>query len=159
MNDGRDPATQRPSFLRAASWPSGGDVIGDKPNPVKDARSLINQNSKERKSIISVLKTKRRKKSSDPYGNEENYGSESSLEASMPTSRPAESSYSEAAQQCETVSVVPEAQSPPFLDSLSSGESIASSISPEYEPGFISMEGNVQFNLYLVIFHSVLDET
>lgn len=163
MNDGRDPATQRRRFLRATSWPSGGDVIGEKPDPVKDTRPLINRsashepnpkNSKERKTStgkgfkISVLKTKRRKKSSDPSSNAESYvkfksTSESNLEASVTISGTAASSYSEAAQQsCETEVGVPEAQRP---SSLSSGESIPSPLSPEYESGFISVEGNVQF--------------
>ena len=88
LNDGRDPATERRDFLRAESWPPGGDVNGEKPEPVKDAGSLINRsishepnpkNSKERKTstgkrfTISVFKTKRRKKSPNSSRNEENY--------------------------------------------------------------------------------------
>ena len=149
MNDGRDPATQRRDFLRAESWPPGGDVNGEKPEPVKDAGFLINRsishepnpkNSKERKTstgkrfTISVFKTKRHKKSPNSSRNEENYVEfestfESSHEALGTTSGTAASSYSEAApQSCETVSAVPEAQRPSCLDSLSSGESIASPI-------------------------------
>ena len=162
MNDRRDPAPKDRVFFRATSWPSGGDANGENPDPVKDARSLINRsvshepnpkNSKGSwKSIISVLNTKRRKKSSDPSRNEGNYIEfestfESSPEASAITSRTAASSNSEAApQSCETVSAVPEAQRPSFLDTgLSPRESIASPISPEYESGFMSMQGNVQF--------------
>ena len=165
MNDGRDPATQKRDFLRAKSWPSGRDVNGEKPASVKDARSKINRsvshdsnpkNSKERKTSIgkrftlSVLKTKRRKKSPDSSRNEENYvefesTSESSLEALVTTSGTAASSNSEAApQSCETVSVVPEARRSSCLNSLSSGESIASP-SPECDSGFMAIDGNVQF--------------
>ena len=40
LNDGRDPATQRRDFPRAASWTSGD---GEKLEPGEDVKSLINR--------------------------------------------------------------------------------------------------------------------
>lgn len=144
MNDGRHPATQ--DFPKATSWPAGGDVPG------KDGRSLINHSqdqggkkSKERTKsagkgfLNSVFKIKHRKKSPDP--------SKSSHEISVATSGTATGLHSEAApQSCENVSPanITESRRPPCTDSLSCRNSIASPISPGYESGSMSVEGNVQ---------------
>ena len=95
LNDGRNPATQRRDFLRAASWTSGD---GDKPEPGEDGKSLINRSVSQKLShkkskgkstgkrfINSVFKTIRRKKSTDLSRNRENSGTAASLYSEAPT--------------------------------------------------------------------------
>ena len=163
LNDGGDSAVKRPDLFRFKSWSpnSEGEVSGGKPESGKDGRSLINRSvsheanrkkSKDRKKSLGkkfinfISKTKRQKKSPEPSSKEEKPGtgeskSDSRLETSMVTS----DSYSEAAPRlCENLSPlnVKDARRLSLTDSLSSAESIASPISPGYESGYMSSEGN-----------------
>lgn len=132
LNDGRYHATQRRDFLRAASWTSGD---GEKPEPGKDGKSLINRSVSQKLShkkskkkstgkrfINSVFNTIRRKKSTDLSRNRENSGTAASL-------------YSEAAtQSCENES--------PLNDTETERTSLTGTLSSgEFR---VSMEGNVQ---------------
>ena len=160
LDAGRDPATQRQGFPKVTSGPSGGDVnvkvLGKEPGkePVKERRSLINhyasqepssKKSKERTKsagrgkgfLNSVFKMTRPKKSPDPSSNEE-------------SSVAFEGTFEASPQSCENVSLVniTEARRPPLTDSLSCRNSIASPISPGYESGSMSVEGNVLFMLF-----------
>jgi len=160
LNDGGDSAVKRPDLFRFKSWSpnySEGET-GGKLDSGRDGRSLINRSvshepnckkSKEgkslRKKFISLIsKRKRQKKSSEQSSKEEKSGT---VETSMNTSGTAMSSYSEAAPKpCENLSPlnVTEARKLSLTDSLSSAESIASPISPGYESGYMSSEGNAQ---------------
>ena len=168
LNNERDSAVKRPDLFRFKSWSpnSEGEVNGKKLESGKDGRNLINRSvshepnrkkSKERKKslgkkIISFIsKTKRHKKSPEPSTKEEKSGAvesnfDSCLETSVVTSGTATSSYSEPApRRCENLSPlnVTGARRGSVTDSLSSGEeSIASPISPGYESGYMSSEGN-----------------
>jgi len=169
LNDQGDSVVKRPDLFRFKSWSPNteGEVNGGKLESGKDGRSLINRSvsyepnckkSKERKKslrkkfISLISKSKRQKNSSKLASKEEKSGTvesnfDSCPETSVVTSSTAMSTHSEAApRRCENLSPlnVTEARRLSLTDSLSSAESIASPISPGYESGYMSSEGNVQ---------------
>jgi len=170
LNDGGESAVKRPDLFRFKSWSPNteGEVNGGKLESDKDGRSLINRSvsheanckkSKERKKSLRkrfinlISKPKRQKKSSKLASKEEKSGTvESNFDSyrtpSVDTSSTAMSTYSEPAPRPCVKNLSPlnvtEARRLSRTDSLSSAESIASPISPGYESGYMSSEGNAQ---------------
>ena len=181
LDDGEDSAVKRPDLFRFKSWsPNSEEVNGEKLESGKDGKSVINRSishddepnckkSKERKKSLGkrfisfISRTKRQKKSPEPSSKEEKSGTvennfHSCLETPVVTSGTAMSCHGEAAPRpCEILSPlnVTDARRLSLTDSMSSAESITSPISPGYESGYMSSEGNVQcminlLNLFLI---------
>lgn len=157
LNNGGATAAERPELFRFKSWSPSGEL-----DPGKDGRNLnrsISHDPKSKKNndgkkslgkrfVNMFSKRKRHKKSSEHSTNEGNppervSSGESSLETTV-TSYTTMDYYSEDAQKpCENLSPlkVTEARKLSLTDSLSSGESVSSPISPGYESGYMSSEG------------------
>ena len=164
LNDGGDSAVRRPDLFRFKSWSpnSEGEASGGKPESGKDGRSPINRSvsheanrkkSKDRKKSLGkkfinfISKTKRQKKSPEPLSKEEKPGtSESNFDSCLETSMVTSGSHNEPAPTLFEKNLSPlnvkDARRLSLTDSLSSAESIASPISPGYESGYMSSEGN-----------------
>lgn len=156
---GEATAEERPGLFRYKSWSPSGEH-----EPGKDERNLnrsISHEPKDKKPkegkksfgkrFVKIFsKTRRHKKSPEHATDEGNStacvsSGESSLEA-MVTSSTAVDFYSEAAEKpCANLSPlkVTEARKLSLTDSLSSGESVTSPISPGYESGYMSSEGMI----------------
>ncbi|KAL9955230.1 hypothetical protein ACROYT_G036522 [Oculina patagonica] len=149
---------ERPGLFRYKSWSPSGEHEPDKDernlnrsisHEPKDKKSKEGKKSFGKRFVRMFSKTKRHKKSQEQSTDEGNSNTacvgsgESSLEA-MVTSSTAMDVYSEAAEKpCANLSPlkVTEARKLSITDSLSSGESVSSPVSPGYESGYMSSEG------------------
>lgn len=155
---GATAAVSRPEFFRFKSW-SGAEAHDKRQESLlprmnrSHSHEPSEKKSKDRKKSLSkrfvnlLSRSKRHKKSTGQSSSEGNTAIfVSNGEPSLVTSCTAMDSYSEPAQKPhENLSPlkVTEARRLSLTDSLSSGENVASPVSPGYESGYMSSEGMI----------------